>query len=160
MLDAESANRLTENVIGVFSMPMGLGLNFQINTRDYLVPMVVEEPSIIAAVSSAAKLVRRDGGFTSVAEEPRLIGQVQVLDVAEPEAARAALLARAEDILELANSRHPNMVARGGGAKEVEVHLRALPRSTANSSSSTSSSTAGMRWARTWSTPCARRSRR
>ncbi|MDH6236382.1 hydroxymethylglutaryl-CoA reductase, degradative [Cryobacterium sp. CG_9.6] len=123
-LDVETADRLTENVIGVFSMPMGLGLNFRINQRDYLVPMVVEEPSIIAAVSAAASLIARSGGFTSVAEEPLLIGQVQVLDVKDPEAAKAALLARSGEIVDLANQQHPNMIARGGGAKNIEVFLR------------------------------------
>lgn len=124
LLDAGTADRLTENVIGVFSMPLGIGLNFQINARDYLVPMVVEEPSIIAAVSSAARLVRLDGGFTSVADEPMLVGQVQVVDVADAAGARQALLARASEILDLANAQHPNMLARGGGAKDVEVFLR------------------------------------
>jgi hydroxymethylglutaryl-CoA reductase len=124
MLDPGTADRLTENVIGVFSMPLGLGLNFTINARDYLVPMVVEEPSIIAAVSSAARLVRRDGGFTSVADEPMLIGQIQVVDVGDAAAARQALLARKSEILDLANAQHPNMLARGGGAKDVEVFLR------------------------------------
>lgn len=124
ILDPGTADRLTENVIGVFSMPLGLGLNFQINARNYLVPMVVEEPSIIAAVSSAARLVRRDGGFTSVADEPMLIGQVQVVDVADAAGARRALLARKNQILDFANALHPNMLARGGGAKDVEVFLR------------------------------------
>jgi hydroxymethylglutaryl-CoA reductase len=124
ILTAMKANQLTENVVGVFSMPMGLGLNFTINDRDYLVPMVVEEPSIIAAVSSAALLVRRAGGFTSVADEPLLIGQVQVLDVADPEAASERILDGKQRILDLANSTHPNMVARGGGALDVEVHRR------------------------------------
>ena len=124
MLDVEKADRLTENVIGVFSMPLGLGLNFHINELDYLVPMVVEEPSIIAAVSSAARMIRRAGGFTSVAEPPMILGQVQVLDVTDPHAARDAVLARTADILEVANNQHPNMVARGGGAKAVEAFLR------------------------------------
>ncbi|WP_308465526.1 hydroxymethylglutaryl-CoA reductase, degradative [Rathayibacter soli] len=122
-LDTEQADRLTENVIGVFSMPLGLGLNFQINGRDYLVPMVVEEPSIIAAVSSAARLVRRAGGFTSIAQTPMILGQVQVLSVPDPAAARERLLERAGEILELANRQHPNMVARGGGATGIEVLL-------------------------------------
>ncbi|TFC84128.1 hydroxymethylglutaryl-CoA reductase, degradative [Cryobacterium sp. TMT3-29-2] len=123
-LDVAAADRLIENVIGVFSMPMGLGLNFQINGRDYLVPMVVEEPSIVAAVSSTALLVRQAGGFTSVADEPLLIGQIQVLDLIDPERARADLLARGDELVALANSGHPNMVARGGGARGVEVFLR------------------------------------
>jgi hydroxymethylglutaryl-CoA reductase len=123
-LDVETADRLIENVIGVFSMPMGLGLNFQVNQREYLVPMVVEEPSIIAAVSSAAQLIRGSGGFTSVAETPLLIGQVQVLDLADPHAARVELLRRKGEILALANQQHPKMMARGGGATDLEVFLR------------------------------------
>ncbi|MEO6200816.1 MAG: hydroxymethylglutaryl-CoA reductase, degradative [Cryobacterium sp.] len=123
-LDVETADRLIENVIGVFSMPMGLGLNFQINDADYLVPMVVEEPSIVAAVSSTARLVRQAGGFTSIADEAMLIGQIQVVDVPAPERARSALLTRSEEILTLANGAHPNMVARGGGASGIEVFLR------------------------------------
>jgi hydroxymethylglutaryl-CoA reductase len=124
MLDPGTADRLTENVIGVFSMPLGLGLNFTINSRDYLVPMAVEEPSIIAAVSSAARLIRRDGGFTSVADEPMLIGQIQVVDIEDAVAAQQALLAHKSELLDLANAQHPNMLARGGGAKDVEVFLR------------------------------------
>ncbi|TFD32240.1 hydroxymethylglutaryl-CoA reductase, degradative [Cryobacterium cryoconiti] len=123
-LDVAAADRLIENVIGVFSLPMGLGLNFQINGQDYLVPMVVEEPSIVAAVSSTARLVRQAGGFTSVADEPLLIGQIQVVDVTDPERARADLLARGDELVHLANSGHPNMVARGGGARGIEVFLR------------------------------------
>ncbi|HEY9498733.1 MAG TPA: hydroxymethylglutaryl-CoA reductase, degradative [Terrimesophilobacter sp.] len=124
ILNTLKADRLTENVIGVFSMPMGLGLNLTVNGRDHLVPMVVEEPSIIAAVSSAARLVRRSGGFSSTADTPLIIGQVQVLDVADPLAARRTILESKQRILDLANSAHPNMVARGGGALDVEVHLR------------------------------------
>lgn len=121
MLDADKADRLIENVIGAFALPMGLGLNFLINGRDYLVPMVVEEPSIIAAVSSAAKIVRGAGGFESHAERPLLIGQIQIVDVPHAAHAKQALLQNAEEILNLANSLHPNMVARGGGAREIEV---------------------------------------
>lgn len=124
ILTGLKADRLTENVVGVFSMPMGLGLNFTINDRDYLVPMVVEEPSIIAAVSSAALVVRKCGGFTSVADEPLLIGQVQVLDVADADAASRSILDAKQRILDLANSTHPNMITRGGGATDLEVHQR------------------------------------
>ena len=124
LLGAETADRLTENVIGVFSLPLGLGLNFQINGLDYLVPMVVEEPSVVAAVSSTALLVRQAGGFFSNSDEALLIGQVQVVDLSDPEEARRALLAQTEHIVQLANSGHPNMVARGGGARGIEVHLR------------------------------------
>ncbi|GAB3675075.1 hydroxymethylglutaryl-CoA reductase, degradative [Salinisphaera aquimarina] len=121
LLDADKADRLIENVIGAFGLPMGLGLNFQVNGHDYLVPMVVEEPSIIAAVSSAAKLVRRAGGFQSHAERPLLIGQIQIVNVPHAAHAKQALLQQKEEILNLANSLHPNMVARGGGARDIEV---------------------------------------
>ncbi len=121
VLDSEEADKMVENVIGVFSLPIGLGLNFLINEKDYVVPMVVEEPSIVAAVSSAAKIVRNAGGFKSVSTEPILIGQIQVVDIEHPSHAQQAILQNKEEILNLANSLHPNMVARGGGAKDLEV---------------------------------------
>lgn len=123
VLDNEAADKMIENVIGVFSLPIGLGLNFLINGKDYIVPMVVEEPSIVAAVSSAAKIVRQNGGFAAKSTEPILIGQVQVMDIEHPSHAQKAILQNKEEILNLANSFHPNMVARGGGAKDVEVFI-------------------------------------
>ncbi len=123
LMDTAKADRLVENVIGTFSLPMGLGLNFLINGRGYLVPMVVEEPSIIAAVSSAAKVVREAGGFESSSEQPMLIGQIQVVDPPRPAKAQQAILQNKEEILNLANSLHPKMVARGGGAKDIEVKI-------------------------------------
>ncbi|RMG66815.1 MAG: hydroxymethylglutaryl-CoA reductase, degradative [Calditrichaeota bacterium] len=121
VLRPEMADKMIENVIGVFSLPMAVGLNFLINGRDYIVPMVVEEPSIVAAVSSAAKLVRQAGGFESKSSEPILIGQIQVVDVDHPSKAQHAILQHKEEILNLANSLHPKMVARGGGARDLEV---------------------------------------
>lgn len=129
VLTTLKADRLTENVVGVFSMPLGLGLNFTVNGIDHVVPMVVEEPSIVAAVSSAALIVRKSGGFASTSDDPLLIGQVQVLDVPDPAAAKEAILRSRDQILALANQTHPNMVARGGGAIELEVHLRGATRS-------------------------------
>ncbi len=126
LLRSEESDRMIENVIGVFGLPMGLGLNFLINGKDYVVPMVVEEPSIVAAVSAAAKTVRQAGGFTSTYTGPYLIGQVQVVGVKNPSSARQALLQNKEEILNLANSLHPKMVARGGGARDLEVRI--LPR--------------------------------
>ncbi len=123
VLDQDSADKMIENVIGVFSLPIGLGLNFLINDKNYIVPMVVEEPSIVAAVSSAAKIVRQAGGFTTESTEPVLIGQVQVVDIEHPSHAKKAILQNKEEILNLANSMHPNMVARGGGAMGVEVFI-------------------------------------
>jgi hydroxymethylglutaryl-CoA reductase len=124
-LSTDTANLMIENAIGVFGMPLGLGLNLQVNGRDYIVPMAVEEPSVIAAVSFAAKIAREGGGFTAEADDPVMIGQVQVTGFGDPTAASAALLAHKEQLLALANSFHPAMIARGGGAKDIEV--RVLP---------------------------------
>jgi hydroxymethylglutaryl-CoA reductase len=123
VLKPEQADKMVENVIGVFSLPMGLGLNFLINSKPYIIPLVVEEPSIIAALSSAAKVVRNGGGFTTESTEPILIGQIQVVDVQHPAKARQAVLQNKDEILNLANGLHPKMVARGGGAKDVEVFI-------------------------------------
>jgi len=123
VVDAVQADRLIENVIGVFGLPMGLGLNFLINGKDYVVPMVIEEPSVVAAVSSAAKTVRAAGGFETESTDPLLIGQIQVVGAARAAAAREAVIDAKEQLLSLANSLHPNMVARGGGAREVEVNI-------------------------------------
>jgi len=123
VLDPDGADHMVENVIGVFGLPLGLGVNFLVNGKDYVVPMVVEEPSIIAAVSSAARLVRDAGGFVSEASEPVLIGQVQVVEVPHVAKARAAVLQNKSEILNLANSLHPKLVARGGGARDLEVIL-------------------------------------
>jgi len=123
LLRTEDSDRMIENVIGVFGLPMGLGLNFKINGKDYVVPMVVEEPSIVAAVSSAAKIVRKAGGFKAEYTAPILIGQVQVVDIKNPSAAKQAILQNKEEIINLANSLHPKMVARGGGAQDLEVRI-------------------------------------
>ncbi len=120
-LSADEVDKMVENVIGAFTLPVGLGLNFQVNGRDVVVPMVVEEPSIIAAISSAAKTIRRAGGFHVESSEPLLMGQIQVVDVAHPRTARQAVLQQKEDILEQANRIHPKMVQRGGGARDLEV---------------------------------------
>lgn len=127
IISLQAADKMVENVVGVFGLPMGLGLNFLINGDDYVVPLVVEEPSIIAALSSAAKVVRQAGGFEVDSDAPLLIGQIQVVNVPAPERARALLLRHKQDILDLANSLHPNMLARGGGAKELEVRIETLP---------------------------------
>lgn len=121
LLSSDDADYMIENVIGVFGLPMGLGLNFVINNRPYIVPMVVEEPSIVAAVSSAAKVVRNAGGFSVIADEPILIGQIQIVDVHHPAKAKHAILQHKQEIIDLANSLHPNMVKRGGGAIDLEV---------------------------------------
>lgn len=126
-LKIHSADKMIENVVGVMGLPVGLGLNFLINGKDYVIPLVVEEPSIVAALSSAAKTIRSAGGFETDSTEPILIGQVQVVDVPHLSRAQALLLQRKQQILDLANSLHPQMVARGGGARDLEVHQHLLP---------------------------------
>ena len=122
-LDVSSADAMIENVIGVMGLPVGLALNFLINGKDYVVPLAVEEPSIVAALSYAAKTARSAGGFTASSSEPILIGQIQLVDVPHPAKARQLLEQRKEEVLNLANSLHPRMVARGGGAVDLEVVL-------------------------------------
>ena len=121
------ADKMIENVIGVFGLPLGLGLNFLIDGRDYVVPLCVEEPSIVAGLSGAARTARLSGGFETQVTDPILIGQVQVVDVEHSDRAREALLQRKEEILNLANSLHPKMVARGGGAIDIDVFEHLTP---------------------------------
>ncbi|MBL8950979.1 MAG: hydroxymethylglutaryl-CoA reductase, degradative [Myxococcaceae bacterium] len=126
-LPIETANQMIENAVGVFHLPLGLGLNMTVNNRDYIVPMAVEEPSVVAAVSFAAKIVREAGGFTSDADDSLMIGQVQVTRFGDPEVAKAKLLAHKEQLLALANSFHPAMLKRGGGARDIEVRVLPAP---------------------------------
>ena len=120
------ADKMIENVVGVFGLPLGVGLNFLVDGRDVIVPLSVEEPSIVAGLSGAARTARLSGGFATEVTDPILIGQVQVVNVADVERARQALLKRKDEVVNLANSLHPKMVARGGGARDVEVfHHRA-----------------------------------
>lgn len=115
------ADKMVENCVGVFGIPLGVGLNFDINGKSYAVPMAVEEPSVIAAVSNMARLVGAHGGFTADADEGVMISQVQIVDAPDPEAAVAALEAARSRILARANAVHPNMAAYGGGARDIEV---------------------------------------
>ena len=123
VLDVSNADTMIENVIGVMGLPVGLGLNFLINEKDYVVPLAVEEPSIVAALSFAAKTARATGGFETSSSEPILIGQIQLVDVPHPGRARQILEQRKDEVLNLANSLQPRMVARGGGAVDLEVIL-------------------------------------
>ena len=120
------ADKMIENVVGVFGLPLGVALNFRIDGRDVIVPLSVEEPSIVAGLSGAARTARLSGGYTTEVTDPILIGQVQVVNVGDVDKARRALIARKDEVLNLANTLHPKMVARGGGARDVEVfHHRA-----------------------------------
>src|SRR5256885_14158188 len=122
-LPLANADAMIENAVGVLGLPVGIGLNFLVNGEDVLVPMAVEEASVIAAVSLAAKIVREGGGFKADADAPRMIGQVQVAELSNPEAAKAAILRQKDSILAVANGLHPAMKSRGGGAQDLEVRL-------------------------------------
>ena len=121
------ADKMIENVVGVFGLPMGVALNFLIDGREVIVPLAVEEPSIVAGLSGAARTARLSGGYRTEVTDPVLIGQVQVVDVPDVALARQNLLDRQQEIVNLANSLHPKMVARGGGAREIEVFHHRVP---------------------------------
>ena len=120
-LDVDRASLMIENCVGLFSLPVGLGLNFVVNNKPYIVPMVVEEPSVVAAVSNSAKLVAQGGGFSAEADPGQMIAQVQVLDLPDLESATLAIEAAEPQLIALANSKNPGMVKRGGGALGLEV---------------------------------------
>jgi len=122
-LSPETADHMIENVVGGYTYPLGIATNFRINERDYLVPMALEEPSVVAAASNAAKMARAKGGFTVTNTGPVMIGQVQVVNVPEPEAAKAKLLKKRADLLQKANDQDPMLVSLGGGAKELNVKV-------------------------------------
>jgi hydroxymethylglutaryl-CoA reductase len=120
-LDLDTAGRMIENVIGTFELPFGIATNFMINGKDYIIPMVLEEPSVVAAASNAAKLARSSGGFTTESDEPVMIGQIQVVGVPDMERAKRDILANKERIFELANRQDSTLVKFGGGVKDVEA---------------------------------------
>lgn len=122
-LVAEQANAMIENVVGTFSLPLAVAANFQINGRDYLIPMAVEEPSVLAAVSHAAKLIRAGGGFITESTDPVMIGQIQVLDVPQMATAVANIHACEAELMALANGSSESIVRRGGGARGIETRV-------------------------------------
>jgi hydroxymethylglutaryl-CoA reductase len=126
-LPRDIANRMIENAVATIELPLGIGLNFVINGRDYLVPMAIEEPSVVAAISFAAKLVREAGGFEAEADPSLMVGQVQVARYGDLQRARAALSGAREQILALANSFDPQLVRLGGGARDIEVRVLPAP---------------------------------
>lgn len=123
VLSVARADKMIENVVGTFELPLGIATNFQINGRDKLIPMVVEEPSIVAGASFAAKLARIGGGFVTTSTRSLMIGQIQLVAVPDVDAAEQAILARRDEILALANAQSTSLVKLGGGAEDVEVHL-------------------------------------
>ncbi|CDO03806.1 3-hydroxy-3-methylglutaryl-coenzyme A reductase [Oceanobacillus picturae] len=122
-LSTETADKMIENVIGTYPLPLGVGLNFLINGKEYVVPMAIEEPSVVASASYIAKIVREAGGFTTEATERVMIGQIQVVGAPDLDAAKASILAEKDSLIEDANAAYPSLVARGGGAEDLEVRI-------------------------------------
>jgi len=122
-LPLDVADHMIENVVGAMPLPFGIGVNFLINKRDYLIPMVIEEPSVVAAASYAAKMVRDGGGFQTSSTPPIMIGQIQVVGMEKPEEAKLQVLAAKQDILKKANEQDPLLASVGGGAKDLEARV-------------------------------------
>jgi hydroxymethylglutaryl-CoA reductase len=122
-LPLDLADRMVENVVGAFPIPLGIGVNFLINGRDYLIPMAIEEPSVIAAASYAAKMVRDGGGFQTSSTPPIMIGQIQAVGTKDPYAARMKIIHAKEEILKKANDQDPVLVNAGGGARDLKVKV-------------------------------------
>ncbi len=122
-LAPDLADRMIENVVGVMPLTLGIATNFQINGKDYLVPMAIEEPSVVAAASNSAKAVRAGGGFKASTTDPIMIGQIQLTHVDDPEKAKQQVLEAKGRLLEDANSRDPMLVKLGGGARDIEVRI-------------------------------------
>lgn len=126
-LDADTADKFVENVLGTYGLPYGVALNVRVNGHDHVVPMVVEEPSVVAAASNASKMIRAGGGFVAEVDEPLMISQVQLIEVDDREGAKSRILAEREDLLARADQAVPGLVARGGGARDLEVRFLGTP---------------------------------
>lgn len=122
-LNLDLANRMIENVVGVMPIPLGIATNFLINGKDRLVPMAIEEPSVVAAASNAARMTRPTGGFQTTSTEPIMIGQIQIVNAPDPYSARFEILAQREKILTHANKQDPVLVSLNGGARELQVRI-------------------------------------
>ncbi|MGY5875654.1 MAG: hydroxymethylglutaryl-CoA reductase, degradative, partial [Candidatus Thorarchaeota archaeon] len=122
-VDMTVLDHMIENVVGAMTLPLGIATNFQINTKDYLVPMALEEPSVVAAASNAARMTRPNGGFTAVDTGPVMIAQIQTIDVPTPFVAKQMILEEKESLLELANEQDPILVRFGGGARDIRVKV-------------------------------------
>ncbi len=122
-LPLELADRMIENVVGAMPIPLGVAVNFLINERDYLIPMAIEEPSVVAAASYAAKMARSKGGFFTSSTKPVMIGQIQAVGIKDPYGAKMAIIAAKNEIIKKANEQDPMLVSVGGGAKDLEVKV-------------------------------------
>jgi hydroxymethylglutaryl-CoA reductase len=126
-LDLDGADHMIENVVGIFGLPLGIGLNFLVNGRDYLVPMVTEEPSVVAAASNAARLVRAGGGFVAEADPSLMTAQVQLHGLADPEGAAARIAAARDQVLARAAGAARRLCDRGGGPRDVTARVLSRP---------------------------------
>ena len=122
-LSLELADKMIENVIGTLEIPLGVAVNFLINGKDYIIPMAIEEPSVVAAASHAAKITRAGGGIFTSSTGPIMIGQIQLVNVLSPIKAMYQILSHKDEILRIANEQDPILVKLGGGAKDLEVRI-------------------------------------
>lgn len=122
-LSLETAMHMVENVIGLYALPLGIGLNFKVNGRDVLVPMVIEEPSVVAGASFMAKLARAGGGFIAESTEPLMIGQLQVLEIENLHEAKQKILDNKQELIEYIDTFPSSIKKRGGGARDIEARV-------------------------------------
>ena len=122
-LEMELADRMIENVVGTFPLPLGIAMNFLINKKEYMIPIAIEEPSVVAAATYAAKMAREKGGFFTSSTDPVMIGQIQAVDIKDPFAAKMKILSAKKEILQKANDQDPMLVSVGGGAKDLHVKV-------------------------------------
>jgi len=122
-VDMGVLDHMIENVVGAMTLPLGIATNFLINEKDYLIPMAIEEPSVVAAASNAARMTREHGGFTATDTGPNMIAQIQVVDVLNPEDAKTKIMEAKEDLLAFANEQDPILVRFGGGARDLRVRI-------------------------------------
>ena len=120
-MNLQQADRMIENVIGVFSLPLGIATNFLVNRKNYLIPMAIEEPSVVAAASNAAKMARERGGFTALTTPSVMIGQIQLVDIKDLPSATATISDHKAKILKVANAQDPMLISLGGGARDLRV---------------------------------------
>ncbi|RLF53103.1 MAG: hydroxymethylglutaryl-CoA reductase, degradative, partial [Thermoplasmata archaeon] len=126
-LDVGIADRMIENVVGTFELPLGIAVNFLINGKEYLVPMAIEESSVVAAASNAAKMARAAGGFTTECSQPLMIGQIQLLKVKDVAGEAKKILDHKKELLKVANAQDKILVDLGGGARDLEVRILDSP---------------------------------
>ena len=122
-LGEETANRMIENVVGTFPLPLGIAANFMVNKKEYMVPMAVEEPSVVAAATHMAKGTRETGGIKADSDDPVMIGQIQLVNLDDPFEAKKKIIEKRDEIIELANEQDPILVKFGGGCKNIEVRV-------------------------------------